>query len=245
MRHLYKISLATISFIAFNLHISYAQTVDFSSTITQNGCNIATYDFISTYLDAGGNPPVPGTVFYHWDFGNGTQSSSVPQSTDANTQRVYTAPGQYNVLLRVYSGASFASTLLAQRIKTITVYTNITPDFTANQTNGCIPYTVTLTDLTDYASSPLVGPFVSRTWNFGDGNTTTITNAATTTVTHTYTNPGDFQITLTVRTSGGRVGEECVGTRVRPAYIRVRHTPVAGFTVNSTPAPCNLPFTPQ
>jgi len=39
------------------------------------------------------------------------------------------------------------------------------------------------------------GTIISYTWNFGDGNTTTVTNPL---IIHTFTSPGDYLVTLTV-----------------------------------------------
>jgi parallel beta-helix repeat protein len=48
------------------------------------------------------------------------------------------------------------------------------------------------------SSTPNIGTIVSYTWNFGDGNVTTTTNPI---ITHTYTDPRYYNVTLTVLNS--------------------------------------------
>jgi PKD repeat protein len=236
MRNLYRfVCLSLLILVGFSLNVK-AQTVDFVSTITQNGCQLATYGFVATYT----GPTNPPALHYHWDFGNSTTSGAQPTLGLNTTSRAYIAPGVYDVLLRVYDGPSFGSNLLASKTNQVIVYTNIIPTFSGLPLNGCIPQQVDFIDETVY-NSPIVGAVDRRVWNFGDGNTVTV-GAPTATVSHIYTVPGTYQVTLTVYTKAGPI-EECAGTRVRTSYVQIRHKPVANFTVAPTPPPCNLPYT--
>jgi PKD repeat protein len=85
----------------------------------------------------------------------------------------------------------------------------VTADFTASPTVGSPGTTVTFTNLAG-------GDVLTTTWNFGDGSPA-LTVTHTDPVTHTYTTPGVYTVTLTV--------EDGVDTdvRTRTAYIQIAH----------------------
>jgi fibronectin-binding autotransporter adhesin len=60
--------------------------------------------------------------------------------------------------------------------------------FTQNTNTGLAPLTVTFTNLSN-------GSGLTNLWNFGDGNTSSLTDP---TVTHAYTSPGAYTVSLTV-----------------------------------------------
>lgn len=62
------------------------------------------------------------------------------------------------------------------------------------QTSSCSPF---ITEFTDFAQACSAG-ITSYAWNFGDGSTSTSRNPV-----HTYALPGDYEVTLTVESSGG------------------------------------------
>jgi PKD repeat protein len=64
-------------------------------------------------------------------------------------------------------------------------------DFTANPTSGKKPLAVGFSDTSS-------GAITSRSWNFGDGSTSTASNPS-----HTYWRPGTYTVTLTVNGPGG------------------------------------------
>jgi PKD repeat protein len=66
--------------------------------------------------------------------------------------------------------------------------------FSASPTTGVAPLSVQFTDTSSG------GQVTSRSWNFGDGQTSTLTNP-----THLYTAGGAFTATLTVSGPGGIV----------------------------------------
>lgn len=69
--------------------------------------------------------------------------------------------------------------------------TTVNADFTASQTSSCsLPFTANFTDQSSNATSYL--------WNFGDGSTSTQTNPS-----HTYTQAGNYNVTLQVSSSCG------------------------------------------
>lgn len=233
--------LLTLLFITTFL-ISKGQVVqDFTTNVVSNGCEIATYEFMDIST-VGGVPIDPATTYFTWSFGNGNGvvrslgTTSLGGSGFANIPRAtYGSPGLYTVRMTIDFGTAGVPGTPYTITHQIIVYEGSSPDFTASQTVGCAPLTTTFTDITD-VSAVTVGNPVAWTWNFGDGNTSNQQNP-----THTYINPGTYQVTLTVYTSAGG-GTPCSGTIIKAGYIYVQHTPTADFTVTSLPA-CDLPFT--
>ncbi|HWQ48142.1 MAG TPA: PGF-pre-PGF domain-containing protein [Methanosarcina sp.] len=101
--------------------------------------------------------------------------------------------------------------------------TNILPpvaEFHANVTSGTVPLVVRFTDFSTG------GVPTSWYWDFGDGtNSKHATNA-----THTFTNPGVYNVTLIVENEAGN------STVTKPNYITVTppQPPVADFSTNVT-----------
>lgn len=90
------------------------------------------------------------------------------------------------------------------------------PDFVGDDLTGCVPHTVNFTNL-----NPING--ATCLWSFGDGTTSTSCGN----VSHTYTQPGTYTVSLTVTTANG-----CTGTYTIPNYITVTPKPVADFTAD-------------
>lgn len=102
--------------------------------------------------------------------------------------------------------------------------------FTADVTSGCEPLTVTFTN---------TGASGTCFWDFGDGNTSTVCSP----VTHTYANPGVYDVTLTVTDANG-----CTNSMTMPGYITVYAIPVADFSFGPQPTSVlypNINFTDQ
>lgn len=100
------------------------------------------------------------------------------------------------------------------------------PEFTANQTAGCAPLSVSFRDLT--TGSP-------RFWNWDFGNGT-LANVQHPSV--TYSQPGTYTVTLVVRNADGTTGI------TKTNYITVYPSPSASFTANLTIGcvPVNIQF---
>ncbi len=81
-------------------------------------------------------------------------------------------------------------------------------DFTGEPTSGYVPLRVSFTDMSR-------GNIIRRLWNFGDDETSDITNPV-----HIYEEPGHYTVSLTVANSAG---EE--DTRRRRNYITVEAVP--------------------
>ncbi|HZH85735.1 MAG TPA: gliding motility-associated C-terminal domain-containing protein [Brumimicrobium sp.] len=90
------------------------------------------------------------------------------------------------------------------------------PDFFGDSMIGCSPHTVTFIDTSGF-------PNATCTWDFGDGNTSNICD----TVSHTYTVAGIYDVTLTIVSADG-----CVGDTTLTSYIEVLESPIANFTAD-------------
>jgi len=144
-----------------------------------------------------------------WDFGDGATS------TAQNPSHTYTSPGVYTVALTV-TGPGGSNTLTEPNY--VTVNAPPTADFTGTPTSGGVPLAVAFTDLS-------TGTITSRSWNFGDGATSTLQNPS-----HTYTSVGVYTVSLTV---SGPAGSD---THTEVDYITVVvnaefvGTPTSGFS---------------
>jgi len=98
-------------------------------------------------------------------------------------------------------------------------------NFTAAPANGPAPLPVQFTDTS-------TGSITSRSWNFGDGSSSTATNPS-----HTYVNPGFYAVSLTVTGP--------LGTTTKKSAIEVSGflPPAANFT--ATPSSGRVPLTVQ
>lgn len=99
-------------------------------------------------------------------------------------------------------------------------------NFSVNTTQVCIGTSVTFTDLSTAGGSPIT----LRSWDFGDGNSSTLTNPQ-----HTYSVPGTYTVTLVVTASNGQADPE-----VKLNYIVVNPLPTVSFTPSGNG--CTVPF---
>lgn len=92
------------------------------------------------------------------------------------------------------------------------------PMATATPLSGCTPLVVQFTNLTDPALSGTV------LWDLGDGN-----SSGSNTVLHSYTQPGTYDVQLTVTSAMG-----CTADSLFEDLITVHPVPVASFTADTT-----------
>jgi PKD repeat protein len=152
-----------------------------------------TVDFTNTSTNA---------VSYAWDFGNGTNA------TTTNGQAAFDTTGTYTVILTATSASGCVDTA----VYVYNVYPAPTASFSLSGNAGCAPYTVSFTN------NSVNG--VTYYWNFGDGDTSMLSNPS-----HTYEIPGTYNVTLVV--SGGGI---CNDTLELTSAVTVYQTPVADFT---------------
>ena len=97
-------------------------------------------------------------------------------------------------------------------------FAQVNANFTANQTSGCAPLSVSFTDLS-------TGSIQQWLWDFGNGNTSSFDD-----VIATYTTPGTYTVSLTVVDTVNGLSS----TKTEVAYITVFAEPTADFTADQT-----------
>lgn len=147
-----------------------------------------------------------GSNAWNWSFPGGSPATSAASSNTV----VYSTPGTYTISLTSQNtalGCSGATT------KTITILPRPVPSFTNTPATGCAPLTVNFTNTGQQ-------PGATYSWNFGDGNTSSLANPV-----HIYTGNGTYNVTLTMTGANG-----CSNTVTMPAVTL--SSPVADFTSN-------------
>lgn len=150
-------------------------------------------------------------ISWFWSFGDGQTS------TEQNPIHTYTTPGTYIATLTVDDGCDFTHS----KSVTISISSDCTPltsvNFTTVPANDLVvnaPVTFTVVYAPYNATMP-----VNVTWTFGDGQTTTTTNAS---VTHTYTTFGPKTVRVTAVntcTPGGVQHEHNIMIEARKVYL--------------------------
>ncbi len=129
-------------------------------------------------------------VSYTWNFGDGTTAEGKVVT------HAYADNGVYTVTLTVKDNAGATDTDTV----TATIY-NVAPTADANGPySGSVGEEITFTGS---ASDPGTADTLTYTWDFGDGST-----ATGQTVTHAYSQPGNYTVTLTVEDDDGGVGTD-------------------------------------
>lgn len=202
-------------FIIFVIFCSFtglvAQPVADFEADTTFGCA----PFIVSFKDKSIN-----AVSWHWNTGVGT-------STLKNPGVIYLNPGVYTITLVVTDGNGLKDTLT--RVSYIEAHGKPVANFTASATDICTFDQVSFSDL----SNPGTGNINSWTWDFGDGNTSTVANP-----THTYTSPGNYPVSLIVSNQ-----YNCTDDKIINAYIKVS-APDVSFSATNLLA-CGPPLTTQ
>lgn len=153
---------------------------------------------------------IPGTfniTNYTWFFHDNTTANTV------NATKLYPAPGNYDVRYRILADNGCAG----DTTKTVTILENPTAAFSISG-NICTKDSVRITD----NSTVPVGTISSWYWNFGDGNSVTLTN--NTPFYHQYNTAGTYTIYLVTTSSNGCKSDT---TRI-PVTVMPR--PTASFT---------------
>ena len=155
---------------------------------------------------------------WSWDFGDGLTS------TEQSPNHIFSTEGTFAVSLTVTSAGGTDSLVLPDAV---TVGEPApAASFAALPTRGDAPLTVVFTD-----NSTL--NITSWLWDFGDGDTSTLSNP-----THTYTTVGNYTVVLTVESSAG------LALSQRNDLIQVEEPPPAtAFTTDITQGPVPLLIT--
>lgn len=199
--------------------------------LDQNGCpgnidtaHIVVYDLNAASIQANGYTPicpgqvsaiyvdtfgVTGPLTYLWSQGLGTGPGAYIVSP--------VQPTTFFVTVTNSCGVSVTDSILIDIAPppTITMF--------SDKDSSCVPGNFSFFD-NSIANNP-PDSIVSWYWNFGDNTTSQLQNPQ-----HTYNQPGTYQITLTVSTSGG-----CVSNNASvPFFVTVFPNPIASFSLNST-----------
>lgn len=167
-----------IIFLLSSTNINAQQLQPDFTVDTVSGCIPVVINFTNTSQ--------PDTnVSYYWDFGNGTIS------TLKNPSTIYITPGQYSVSLTISDSLS-SNTIVKENL--IEVFGSPSANFTVSENNGCLPFSVELTDSSELAQSEIT----YWLWNFGDGNYSELPNAD-----HTYVSTGSFTVSLYIEDANG------------------------------------------
>ena len=152
-----------------------------------------------------------------WEFGNGASSS------EQHPQYEYAIPGTYSVSLTVTSEDG-VDTVTRSNLIEVEAQPPVAA-FSVSSTTGDAPLTVTFSD----ESTQGTGTINQWTWDFGDGNTSTESSPE-----HTYTEPGEFTVSLTVSdeySSHSTVATEpVVVTEAPPSELTLIDSPVNGIS---------------
>ena len=161
-----------------------------------------------------------------WNFGNGFISAS------ANPSHTFINNGTVDSIYSVTLIATNSSGCQDTAVRLITVHPNPAVSFDVDKVSGCQPFEVIITNTTTGATSYL--------WDFGDGNTSTTTNAL---FTHTYSHNSTSPITYTIRlTATSPFG--CIKTITKTVTVFPKIS--AAFTSNTMGcSPLRVKFTNQ
>ena len=187
---------------------------DFSAT-NPSGCSGLTTTFNDLSIPDGVN----AITNWQWNFGDGT----IQHFSNPPFQHTYNSTGNFGVQLLITDAAGCKDSIL---IANLINSTDPIPDFTSNDTLTCPGAAINFTN----NSSP-VG-FASN-WDFGDGNTSTITSP-----THVYSTPGNYTVKLRIQDTYG-----CADSLIKTTYVHVE-LPHADFTLSDTASSC-VPFLVQ
>ena len=150
-------------------------------------------------------------ISYNWDFGDGFSTYLT------NPSHIYTDSGTYTVVL---TGTSLTNDCPA--LDSVTLLVLPYPEVTATSSagNGCIPLTI------DFNST--VNSIGYYSWDFGDGNSSTLTNP-----THTYTTDSNYNVFVRFEDFSGCVDSFELNILAYPI-------PQLGFTIDMLDT-CVLP----
>ncbi len=175
--------------------------------------------------------PDGSIVSYYWEFGDGFNVSS----TVASITHGYRVAGNYTVNLTVFDNANLTGTV-SHVVPVGTSGADIPPVAIIAWTPPN-PTAGVMVRFSGNQSYDPDGQIQSYLWNFGDG----ATFAGEVSI-HTYSNPGNYTVTLTVIDNAGQVGTASVRLNVSPQGNDA--PPIAIFTWSQTSyAPGHLDIT--
>lgn len=166
----------------------------------------------TTFNDASIHAVGDPIVSWKWDFGDGSATTTLQSPS-----HTFTLQNTYTVQL-IASTAHCTDTVKQNFV----VNVKPTADFTLTPINGCPTLSVNFSNTSSNATG--------YTWNFGNGNTSTITNPSEV-FTNTLSTSKIYTVSLTATTTAG-----CSDTKTMS--VTVFPKPIASFTL-SAPAGCS------
>lgn len=174
--------------------------------------NAASYQVVASMLNPCEGVPVSFSVpnledvkSIVWYFGDGDSSTLL------NPTHSYKKGGSFTPYVKWQSISGCVGKLTGSAIKVAPG--KATADFTGGG-KGCVPLTVDFTDASSNA--------VNYLWDFGDGTTSTLKNPS-----HTYTTPGEYNVSLVVTTSTG-----CQVSVIKNKVVKAEKLPVSMFSLD-------------
>jgi len=163
------------------------------------------FDFYAEGVWNSGNPR------FVWDFG----PWATPDSSELrNPQGVtFSATGLHNVRLNIIDGGCVSNTYIAP----VNVRKMPVANFVASEIEVCDPALISFTNLSENDENPM-----SFQWELGNERNSTQANP-----TIMYSEPGSYDVSLTVTGVNG-----CVNEYLIPGMIRVKRTPRAAFELS-------------
>ena len=163
---------------------------------------------------------------WKWNFGDGNTTTVVFPGSP-HVSHAYANAGTFNVTLNITTSEGCENTVTRQ----VTVIPNPVANFT--NTISCLGEPVTFTDLSQANGG---GQIIGRVWNFGDptsgaNNSSTLQNPS-----HTYAQPGNYTVLLTVTTSNS-----CQDTVTK--VITIAPAPVVDFVASNGCSNDTIQFT--
>jgi PKD repeat protein len=158
-----------------------------------------------TFNAQGSRAGVPGrTITAEWNFGDGSTGSGI------TTSHAYSSLGTYTVTLTVTDNAGVRSITT----QTVSVTSGVTAAFTYSPTDPLVGEAVFFDAEPSQGAAGFGGrsPIVLYIWNFGDSTVATETTSRI--VSHTYTAPREYIVTLTVEDAAGRRATTTQGVSV-------------------------------
>jgi PKD repeat protein len=202
--------------VIYNTPGNYSVTLEVSNTAGTNTLTITEYISVEDIPQPSFSSNITGSIgiftntsnggtSFEWDFGDGTGS------TEENPMHVYEEDGDYTVTLTVTNSCGSVSTS-----QDIIIATPPNANFSADVTEGCVPFTVQFNDQSTTNT-------VSWQWEFPGGTPNSSTEQNPVVV---YNTAGTYDVTLTVSNPAGS------DESVQLSYIVVNDAPLADFSTD-------------
>ena len=149
---------------------------------------------------------------YTWTIGTTTIADT--------TRTIYHTLGSYGTYAVTLTTEDINGCLNTTTIPNLVVVSGPRANFAVNGPGGCEGSTISFTDLSTLANSPIV----QWTWGFGDGIQQTYTSAP---FSHTYNQSGSYSVTLAIRDN-----DNCFDTITIPNAVLITR-PIAAFRADT------------